>query len=114
LAALPQSSLAVGPTEQLRFRPVRAESRNMQGATLEVSVFLFCFAFGFLMTGKRPILTASTRALLVIVVGLAASFALMGDSQLRGMVAGATAIANVLFLAFVAIDFWHYRAGLQR
>jgi hypothetical protein len=83
----------------------------MQSASLEVSVFLFCFAFGFLMTGKRPILTISTRALLVVLVGLAGTFAFMGDSQLRTMVAGATAVANALFIAFVAIDFWRWKTS---
>jgi hypothetical protein len=77
----------------------------MQSAAFGSYVFLFCFAFGFLLAGRRPILTLSTRAVLLVLVGLAATYALSGDSPYRGLVAGATMIVNVLFLAFVGIDF---------
>lgn len=77
----------------------------MQSTALGASVFLFCFAFGFLLAGKRPILTISTRVLLIVVVGLAATYGLSGDSPYRSLFAVATSIANVLFLAFVGIDF---------
>ena len=85
LAAQPKPSLAVGPSEQLRFGFVSAERRSMQSAPLEVSVFLFCFS---VFDDQAPDLTVSTRALLVIVVGLAATFALVGDSPLRSTLRG--------------------------
>src|ERR1700687_4143658 len=93
----PSTSLVRG----LRFRAVSAEYPDMQSGTVQLSVFLFCFAFGFLMIGKRSILTLSTRALLVVLVGLAGTFALLGDSPLRSLLAGATTIVNALFIAFV-------------
>ena len=81
----------------------------MQSVALNTSVFLFCFAFGFLLAGKRPILTVSTRIVLLGVVVFAAAFALLDDPRFHAILGAATVIANVLFVAFAAIDFYRWR-----
>ncbi|MFN2460072.1 MAG: hypothetical protein ABR591_05240 [Candidatus Velthaea sp.] len=81
----------------------------VQGALLNTYVFLFMFAFGFLIAGKRPILTLSTRALLIVLFGSALGFALSENEPWHEMAGIATAILNVIFIAFAAIDYrnWH-------
>ena len=83
----------------------------MTGAFTNTYVFLFCFAFGFLIAGKRQILTLSTRVILLAVVGCAASFALLPGEPYHSTFGVATVIANVLFVAFAAIDFFRWRAS---
>lgn len=80
-----------------------------QSAVVNTFVFLVCFASGFLLAGKRPILTLSTRALLVVVFSLALWYATSDDRPYHGILGAATSIANVLFIGFVAIDLARWR-----
>jgi len=80
-----------------------------QGALLNTYAFLFMFAFGFLISGKRPILKLSTRALLVVLFGAVLSYALTETSPWHMLIGIATGILNCLFVAFAIIDYraWH-------
>ncbi len=66
---------------------------------------------GFCSWSKRPLLAPSTRALLLILLALAFGYGIGGDAWYRGYLGVATLIANVLFVAFVTIDFlaWQKR-----
>jgi hypothetical protein len=77
----------------------------INGATINVYVFLLAFASAFLLGGKRPFLALSTRALLVVLLGLALSYAVCVEHWYRAILGVATLIANLLFIAFAAIDF---------
>ena len=46
----------------------------MTGSALDIYVFVFAFASAFLLGQKRPLLAFSTRALLAVLLGLAALF----------------------------------------
>lgn len=77
----------------------------ISGATLNMYVFLLAFASAFLLGGKRPFLAVSTRATLVILLGLALAYAAGADKTYHLYVGVATLIANALFVAFAAIDY---------
>jgi hypothetical protein len=77
----------------------------INGATLNMYVFLLAFASAFLLGGKRPFLALSTRALLVVLLALAVGYAIWPGAWYRGILGVATLIANLLFVAFAAIDF---------
>ena len=83
----------------------------VNGATLNMYVFLLAFASAFMLGGKRPFLALSTRGLLVGLLALACGYAVSDGQWYRGILAAATAIANVLFIAFATIDFrrWQLR-----
>jgi hypothetical protein len=72
-------------------------------------VFLLAFAAAFLLFSKRPMLTLSTRVLLVVLLGLAVSYGSSADQWYRGYVGVATTIGNALFIAFAALDFVSWR-----
>jgi len=78
-------------------------------AIVNASVFLFFFAFGYLLSAKRPILTRSTRYVLIVLFGCAAGFALVTDPRLKDLFAALTIAVNIAFIAFAAIDFAHWR-----
>jgi multisubunit Na+/H+ antiporter MnhC subunit len=78
-------------------------------AVLNASVFLFFFAFGYLLSAKRPILTRSTRFVLIALFASAAGFALTTDPRLKDLLATVTIAINVAFIAFAAIDFIAWR-----
>ncbi len=82
-------------------------------AIVNASVFLFFFAFGYLLSAKRPILTRSTRFLLIALFGAAAGFAIVTDPWLKDLLAAVTIAINIAFVAFAAIDFaaWRKRAS---
>ncbi|BDE05661.1 hypothetical protein WPS_09370 [Vulcanimicrobium alpinum] len=86
------------------------------GVALNTCVFLFAFASMFLLGGKRPLLALSTRGLLVVLLGLGFTYVLAADAWYRPYVGVATLIANVLFVAFAAIDFrnWQNRRAGER
>jgi hypothetical protein len=79
-------------------------------AVVNASVFLFFFAFGYLLCAKRPILTRSTRGVLIALFGSAAGFAIVTDPRLKDLLASVTIAINVAFIAFAAIDFASWRA----
>lgn len=80
-----------------------------QGAFVNTYVFLFMFAFGFLIAGKRPILKLSTRALLVALFGAALAFALTDGNRWHETIGIGTAILNVIFVAYAGIDYINWR-----
>jgi hypothetical protein len=84
------------------------ERTMISGAALTMYVFLLAFAAAFLLGGKRPFLALSTRVTLVVLLGLALAYAI-GDQSYRSVVGIATLIANVLFIAFAAIDFLNWQ-----
>jgi hypothetical protein len=88
----------------------------MTGSAINMYVFLFAFAAAFLLAQKRPLLTLSTRALLAVLLGLALGYALSVDHWYRAYIGVATLIANVLFVAFAAIDFvdWQKKRAEER
>jgi hypothetical protein len=61
------------------------------------------------IAGKRPILTLSTRALLVVVLGFAFGYVLSEHSLWHGIIGAGTLILNVVFIGFALIDYvnWH-------
>ncbi|HZO92715.1 MAG TPA: hypothetical protein VFB22_03020 [Candidatus Baltobacteraceae bacterium] len=81
-------------------------------------VFLLAFASSFLLWSKRPVLAASTRVLLVVLLTLAVAYGASNGAWYRGYVGVAALIANALFVAFAGIDFlaWQKRrlAGDER
>lgn len=77
----------------------------INGATLNMYVFFLAFASAFLLGGKRPFLAISTRATLIVLLGLALAYAAGTDQWYRTYVGVATLIANLLFVAFAAIDY---------
>jgi len=74
-------------------------------SAIDMCVFLFAFAAAFLLAQKRPMLTLSTRVLLAVLLGLAFGYAASEGAWYRGYLGVATLVANVLFIAFAAIDF---------
>jgi hypothetical protein len=86
------------------------------GAALNTYVFLFAFAAMFLLGGKRPLLALSTRLLLIVLLGLALTYVVAADAWYRSLIGVAAAIANVLFVAFAAIDFhaWQKKRAEER
>jgi hypothetical protein len=85
---------------------VRAESPfSMTISAINMCVFVFAFASAFLLAQKRPMLALSTRLLLAVLLGLALGYAASEGAWYRGYLGVATLIANLLFIAFAAIDF---------
>ncbi len=76
----------------------------MSSAVINAYVFLFCFASTYLLAAKRPILTFSTRIILVLLVGLAIFFSL-DHTRWHDVLGAATLAANGAFVAFAAIDY---------
>lgn len=72
-------------------------------------VFVFAFASAFLLGGKRPFLALSTRAMLIVLLGLALTYAVGVDLWFRAYVGAATLVVNVLFIAFATIDFVNWQ-----
>jgi len=70
----------------------------------------------FLLAGRRPLLAFSTRALLVVLLGLALGYAASVDQWYRAYLGAATLVANGLFIAFAAIDYvaWQKRRAEER
>ena len=88
----------------------------VSGVALNTYVFIFAFASMFLLGAKRPLLALSTRILLVALLGLAIAYAAGEGQWYRGYLGVATLIANVLFIAFAAIDFhnWQKKRSEER
>ena len=88
----------------------------IQGPLVNAYVFCFAFAASFLIAGKRPILTLSTRALLVVVLGLALGYVLSEHSLWHGVIGTGALILNVVFIGFALIDYvnWHKAKGHRR
>jgi hypothetical protein len=82
-----------------------------QGALLNTYVFLFMFAFGFLVAGKRPILTLSTRVLLIVLFGGVLGYALSESSPYHALIGVGTGILNCVFIGFAATDYIAWRRG---
>jgi CHASE2 domain-containing sensor protein len=80
----------------------------ISGGTLNMYVFLLAFAAAFLLGGKRPFLALSTRVMLVVLLGLALTYA-VGNHAFRAYAGIATLIANVLFIAFAVIDYVNWQ-----
>jgi hypothetical protein len=81
----------------------------MTAGALNMYVFIFAFASAFLLAQKRPMLVLSTRVLLAVLLGLALGYAAAVGQWYRGYIGVATLIANVLFIAFAAIDFYGWQ-----
>jgi hypothetical protein len=62
-----------------------------------------------MIAGKRPILTFSTRLLLVGVVALGFGYILSEHSPWHDLIGTAALILNVVFIGFALIDYvtWH-------
>ena len=86
----------------------------MSSAVINAYVFLFCFAFTYLLAAKRPVLTFSTRIVLVILVGLAVCFA-ADRTRWHEILGAATLAANGTFITFAAIDYlrWMQRSDAR-
>ncbi len=86
-----------------------------QGLLVNAYVFCFFFAASFLIAGKRPILTLSTRALLIVVLAFAFAYVLSEHSLWHELIGTGALILNVVFIGFALIDYvsWH-RAKHQR
>jgi hypothetical protein len=63
----------------------------------------------FLIAGKRPILTLSTRLLLVLVVAFGFGYVLSDHWVWHDVVGAGALIVNVIFIGFALIDYvdWH-------
>jgi hypothetical protein len=98
----------------LRTRERHAEDTiSMTSTAVNMYVFIFAFASAFLLGQKRPMLALSTRALLAVLLGLALGYAVAVDQWFRSYLGVATLIANVLFIAFAAIDFINWQKKRQ-
>jgi len=76
---------------------------------MDMCVFIFAFASAFLLGQRRPMLALSTRLLLAVLLGLALGYALAEGQWYRFYLGAATLGANVLFIAFAAIDFYGWQ-----
>jgi hypothetical protein len=81
----------------------------MPVTAIDMCVFLFAFAAAFLLGQKRPMLTLSSRVLLAVLLGLAVGYAASDGRWYREYLGAATLAANVLFVAFAAIDFYNWK-----
>jgi hypothetical protein len=83
----------------------------MQGPAVNAYVFAFFFAASFLIGGKRPILTLSSRVLLVVVLGFAFGYVLSEHTVWHLVFGAAALILNLVFIGFALIDYvnWHNR-----
>jgi hypothetical protein len=81
----------------------------MQGPSLDAYIFCFFFAASFLIAGKRPILTLSTRALLVVVLAFAFAYVLIDHSVWHGIIGTGALILNVVFIGFALIDYVNWQ-----
>jgi hypothetical protein len=81
----------------------------LQGPALNAYVFAFFFAASFLISGKRPILTLSTRVLLVVVLAFAFGYVFSEHTLWHSVFGAAALILNLTFIGFAAIDCvnWH-------
>jgi prepilin signal peptidase PulO-like enzyme (type II secretory pathway) len=89
--------------------PGAEENISMTSSAINMYVFIFAFASAFLLGQKRPMLALSTRALLAVLLGLALGYAVAVDQWYRSYLGVATLVANVLFIAFAAIDFINWQ-----
>jgi hypothetical protein len=81
------------------------------GSLNSLCVFLFCFAFGYLIAGKNAMLQLSTRIVLIVLFGCALLFATTTGSRWHETVGVATVIANMIFLAFGVMDYLAFVKG---
>jgi len=81
----------------------------LQGPAVNAYVFAFFFAASFLITGKRPILTFSTRVLLVVVLAATFGYVLSEHTGWHIIFGAAALILNLTFIGFALIDYvnWH-------
>ena len=86
----------------------------IQGTAVNVCVFGFCFVASFLLAGRRPILTFSTRAVLVAVVGLAIGDVLSESSPWHVVIGVGALILNLIFIGFAVIDGFAWRRRQAR
>ena len=88
----------------------------MQGPFINAYAFCFAFAASFLIAGKRPILTLSTRAVLLILLAFAFGYVLSEHSLWHSILGTGALILNVLFIGFALIDYvnWHKRKDSTR
>ena len=82
---------------------------DMSMSAIDMCVFVFAFASAFLLAQRRPMLAFSTRLLLAVLLGLALGYAASEGAWYRGFLGDATLIANALFIAFAAIDFYGWQ-----
>lgn len=75
------------------------------GSLTDVYIFLFFFAFGYLIAGKKVILALSTRVVLTVLFGCAVWFATSVGSTWHDLIGVATLILNVIFVAFGVMDY---------
>lgn len=83
----------------------------IQGPLVNAYAFCLAFAATFLIAGKRPILTLSTRALLVILLGFGFAYVLSEHSLWHDVIGSGVLIANLVFIGCALIDYvaWHKR-----
>jgi hypothetical protein len=81
------------------------------GSPNSLYVFLFCFAFGYLIAGKNAMLRLSTRIVLIVLFGCALLFATSTGSRWHETVGVATIIANTIFLTFGVMDYLAFVKG---
>jgi hypothetical protein len=82
-----------------------------QGPAVNAYVFAFFFAASFLISGKRPILTLSTRVLLVVVLAFAFGYVLSEHTVWHSVLGAAALILNFVFIGFASIDYWNWHTG---
>jgi hypothetical protein len=76
-----------------------------QGPAVNAHVFAFFFAASSLIAGKRPILTLSTRALLIAVLACALAYVLSKHSTWHSTFGVGALILNLVFIGFALIDY---------
>jgi hypothetical protein len=76
-----------------------------QGTLINTYVFVVFFAAGFVIAGKRPILTLSTRLVLLALIASAIGYVVSGESPWHSIIGAATLILNCVFIGFALIDY---------
>lgn len=77
--------------------------------------FAACFAFGFLVSGRRAVLGITTRGALCMLVAAALAYAVGSTPAIRELGTWGAILSAILFAVYATLDVLAYtRGGLER
>lgn len=79
------------------------------------AAFGACFAFGFLVSGRRALLGVTTRGALCLTVAALLAFLAAPSAPVRELAGWGAVLGTTLFAAYLGLDVLAYaRRGLER
>ena len=72
-------------------------------------VFLFSFAVGYLLAGRRTILTVWTRTVLIALCIGCLAYGMAASHIAREIIAFTCMMGNIVFLIFAGLDFMEWQ-----